>query len=546
MQSSPTKVSSPQKDLELVSPAVRSDLHQFLDHTANEYERLRQLRTKTENTNVVVNENELDSVVRKFEESIYREKARVDSGLLQLTSTFTRLVHETRNKAFKHLDDQLHNFRDNIQFLRDQLAQYRHEHPTVPEFDRRELENRLKQTPEARKTELIDEKLGEIQRSKRAYETNYRTKRHLNNLVDKLRNAPTALQQRNDESYAELNRRFEESLRIIVDEYRPRGLKLFRQKIGPTSHLEVNHRNYFRADVVPTIHYFEPQTKNLVITTIPGAVQSGHHHLAKKKVELDIEFNIPAYHGSIVTPEGRVFLIGGIDDTSDGKSNARTYEFDPKNSSLVRKSNMTEARFGFAITYCKGKIYVFGGIGQNGPLKSCEVYDINANRWSSIPDMSEASVHASVCTFKDRYIYKFGGFSGDQAQSRSIKRYCIQDRTWSSVNVVNELLFPLSACAQINSNEIFVFGGLNEHKKGTNRSFVLTVDIEGNINKTEVTEAVVSLGHADLPIGDGFWNPQTLVNNNNLYVLQNVTNQGNVTGRRLLEYKNGTWDLLNA
>lgn len=535
-------------DVELVSPAVKAQHSQYIEQTAQEYERLRDLHSKVKTSTIKVDETELDGVVRKFEDAIKREKARVDSGLLQLTSTFTKMVHETRNKVYKHLDDQLLVFRDNIQFLRENLTNFKQENVVLPDFDRKELETRLNVTPEQKKIELIDSKHNEITKAKRSVEGIQRQKNHYSALIEKLRTSAQVLQQRNDQSYVELNTKFEEALRVVVDEYRPKGLKQFRKKMGPTTHLDVNYHNYFKAGVTPMIHYFEPQTKNLWIHTIPVVGQTGHQSgLTKKKVELDNEFLIPAYHGSIITPEGRIFLIGGIDDTQkDGTSNARCYEYDPKLTTLIRKSNMAAERFGFAITYSKGKIYVFGGIGKDGnALKTCEVYDIATNKWSALPPMNEASVHACVSVFKDKFIYKFGGYSGDQAQSRTVKRYSIQDKTWSSAEVNYELLYPLSAAAQINANEIFVFGGLREDKKGANRSFVLSVDVDTH-NKDDIAEAVTSLGNADLPVGDGFWNPQTIVQQNSLYVLQNVSHGGNVTGRRLLEYRNGTWDILNA
>ena len=294
------------------------------------------------------------------------------------------------------------------------------------------------------------------------------------------------------------------------------------------------------------MHYFEPETKNLHSITLPtGSQISRDIPLEEKKVELDIEFSIPAYHGSIVTPSGRVFLIGG----DDNQGNRRCYELDQNTLILNRKANMLIPRFGFAITYSRDKIYVFGGINGSGVLASCEVFDIASNKWSSIPDLASPTAHANVCNYRDIFIYKFGGYSKDEGHNTLIERYCLLNKFWTTVTPqVNgdHFVYPLSASSIINANEIFVFGGIKEDRAGTNVSFVLTVDKENTNEKKQWYEGITSIGEANLPFADGFWNPQTIIHQNVLYAIQNISGKGNVLGARLLVYRDKAWESIKA
>ena len=42
-------------------------------------------------------------------------------------------------------------------------------------------------------------------------------------------------------------------------------------------------------------------------------------------VDLNLAFKIPMYHRSIITPNGEIFLIGGMDVISKNKALSHTY-----------------------------------------------------------------------------------------------------------------------------------------------------------------------------------------------------------------------------
>jgi N-acetylneuraminic acid mutarotase len=427
-----------------------------------------------------IDHHELESVQRRFEETVLREKSRVDSDLLRLTTIFTKAVHETRNRIFQNYDRQFATFRENVEFIR-------HAETNRP--------------------------------------ANYAS------LVEKVRASPEIFTRKNQESYNTLYANFEAALQNIANQYQPRTIKPFNLKRGAGEGLEVNLNNYFQTGVAPTAHYFQPDTKSLSVAELPSGTF--------RHVELDIPFTIPAYHGSVVIPDGRIFLIGGIN--ADNSESRKTYLYDPHHKTLVQKNDMSTPRFAFSLTYNKGRIYVFGGINQSGFLSSCEVYDVAADRWTSAAPMKVAVAHPSVCVFKGRYIYKFGGYATKTTLTNTIEKYSIVDDTWTAVNTPSDAkftVFPLAAAAQINANQILVFGGINNDRKGTTGNTILTIDANGH-------ETVSTADSLNLPLAESFWNQQTLVHQNRLYALQNATNpQGNVSGRKLLSFSEKKWNTL--
>jgi len=529
-----------------IDPELRKNHARFLEHTSSEYDRLRQLHTDSHFSSVKIDEAEIESISRKFEETIYREKSRVDANLLHLTSIFTKAVHETRNKSFQHLDRQQQIFRDNINFLRERIASQRHETVAIPEFDRNEFQTRLDKTSDNQKSELIQTKLNEINVAQIRCETRQRTTRHYQSLIEKLRESSHTVQRKNDEAFQDLYINFEAALNNIVNQYNPRSLRPFALKRGPGDELEVRLQDYFKAGVTPSLHYFQPGTTTLQILTVPEANQIDQT-LKTKRVELDTNVLIPDYHGTVTTPEGRIFIFGGIDSANN--ISRKVLEYDPKTNTLHRRSDMLNERYGFAVTYAKGRIYVFGGYGRQGAvIGNNEFYDIKTNTWSALPNSSVATAQSSVVNFRNIYFYKFGGYLQDKSLYGAIERFSLIDNSWTTVVAHTESkvpIYPLCATAQINANEVLIFGGVDEKGRGTRKCFLFTIDQWRSGNTVNFNERITPLEDADLPTADGFWDQQTIAQGDRIYALQNVSDiRGEVVGRRVLEYKNRTWNVL--
>jgi len=98
---------------------------------------------------------------------------------------------------------------------------------------------------------------------------------------------------------------------------------------------------------------------------------------------VDFENNIPDWHGTIATPAGKIYVIGGSDLKAHNKSSKRTYYYRSSNNSLVRLNDMKTPREAFSVCLVNGLIYAIGGISAGvGTLTSCEVYNPETDQWT--------------------------------------------------------------------------------------------------------------------------------------------------------------------
>ena len=64
------------------------------------------------------------------------------------------------------------------------------------------------------------------------------------------------------------------------------------------------------------------------------------------------------------------------------------YTFNISTNTFLRKENMNHPRIKHGIMKMAQKIFVFGGVTDNGfYTKSAEVYDVVQNSWKNLPDM---------------------------------------------------------------------------------------------------------------------------------------------------------------
>jgi len=266
---------------------------------------------------------------------------------------------------------------------------------------------------------------------------------------------------------------------------------------------------------------------------------------------VDFENNIPDWHSTVATPEGKIYVIGGADFKVHNHSSRRTYIYRNQNNSLVRLNDMNIAREAFSCVIINGLIYAVGGISAGeGTLTECEVYDPVADEWNLLPGrLNRKCCQAAICNFKNKYIYKFGGIETKTSDGAKpcelIEKYSIQEGVWVVLKPkIKE--FILSAAFQINNNQIFVFGGVLTTYEKINDSFILNIDKE----PTETLERIVGINQHPLPLREGFWNNQVIPLEGNLYALQNMklgdVYYGSAVGhRKILKFSEKGWNVLN-
>lgn len=81
------------------------------------------------------------------------------------------------------------------------------------------------------------------------------------------------------------------------------------------------------------------------------------------------------FHRSIITPNGKVFLVGGIDVLHKNKSVNSTYFLDMNRNSLELCAHMNLERNSHSLVVAQDSIFVVGGLNSNDEdiyLTSCE------------------------------------------------------------------------------------------------------------------------------------------------------------------------------
>lgn len=83
--------------------------------------------------------------------------------------------------------------------------------------------------------------------------------------------------------------------------------------------------------------------------------------------------------------------------------------------------DMNQPRKSFGCVLLADGIYVFGGCNKSEYLKTCERYNFSLKKWESIPDMNEPRGFFTCIRSPDlRYVYVLGGYE----KNNKVKREC--------------------------------------------------------------------------------------------------------------------------
>jgi N-acetylneuraminic acid mutarotase len=77
---------------------------------------------------------------------------------------------------------------------------------------------------------------------------------------------------------------------------------------------------------------------------------------------------------------------------------------------IAQRRDMMQEKSGFGHCCTKNEIYIAGGQDtQKSELVRVESYDIKRDSWKNLPAMKNARFLPTVCMFRQRYLYVFGG-----------------------------------------------------------------------------------------------------------------------------------------
>lgn len=113
------------------------------------------------------------------------------------------------------------------------------------------------------------------------------------------------------------------------------------------------------------------------------------------------------------------------------------------------------------------KLYVIGGSNSSGYLSSCEEYNIATNKWREIASLNEMKQWVSVCSYKQRYFYAFGGCIIDESKGSPLIEFLDMEdagaKCWNIVKIVagGDLLKAsyMTGVVSVADDCILIFGG---------------------------------------------------------------------------------------
>src|SRR5918993_1066065 len=148
-------------------------------------------------------------------------------------------------------------------------------------------------------------------------------------------------------------------------------------------------KEYVRAQSVDELMRFDPATRRF-------------EQLAPMPERLN--------HVSMVTHDGRIYVVGGLGDVLFGADVRREmWEYDPAADRWRDMPAMPTARGAASAGVIGDTLYVAGGVGENGRvLGTVEAFDFTTGRWERRADMPTAREHAAYAVADDR-LYVLGG-----------------------------------------------------------------------------------------------------------------------------------------
>ena len=205
--------------------------------------------------------------------------------------------------------------------------------------------------------------------------------------------------------------------------------------------------------------------------------------------DLNVDFIIPVDHRTIsLISNGQylIFLLGG-------KNTNYVYMYNPEKKVLEQKENMIGnlERRSFGICSIRNLIYVAGGYLDNEITKSCECFDILTNYWCKIRPLTEPSTDNSLCSYNEKYLFKFGGQLLTFTLCQMIEKYDVGKDKWYVINYIveqslkNSFAFLRNSLSiQISDEEILIMGGINVYYEGTNCCYLMRIkEIEEKVKK---------------------------------------------------------------
>jgi N-acetylneuraminic acid mutarotase len=137
-------------------------------------------------------------------------------------------------------------------------------------------------------------------------------------------------------------------------------------------------------------------------------------------------------HACAASANGKLYVIGGFDNTFSGaNAAATTFEYDPDSDQWTSRATMPTPRGAPACVALNDRIHVIGG-NNTVDLGVHEVYDPAANSWSTSPSMPTPRNHIAGAVLQGRIHVVGGRAAGQGGLMRTHEMFDPATNQWSS------------------------------------------------------------------------------------------------------------------
>uniref|UniRef100_A0A493TWS6 BBSome complex member BBS5 n=1 Tax=Anas platyrhynchos platyrhynchos TaxID=8840 RepID=A0A493TWS6_ANAPP len=157
---------------------------------------------------------------------------------------------------------------------------------------------------------------------------------------------------------------------------------------------------------------------------------------------------IKVYGHATISNNGLIYCLGG--KTDDKKCTNRVFVYNPKKGDWRDLAPMKVARSMFGTAIHKGKIFIAGGVTEEGLTESVEAFDLTTNKWEVLPEFPQERSSISLVTLSGS-LYAIGGFAMIQLESKEfapsevtdIWKYDDEKKEW--IGILKEIRYATGA-----------------------------------------------------------------------------------------------------
>jgi N-acetylneuraminic acid mutarotase len=207
-------------------------------------------------------------------------------------------------------------------------------------------------------------------------------------------------------------------------------------------------------------------------------------------------------HISMLLPDGRVLVMGGINENGDGSISAELY--DPGPGTWTSTGTLVAPRSAYSATLlADGKVLVAGGTSNSGAtaLASADVYDPVSGTWTATGRMTTPRYNATATLLRDGKVLLVGGSSSTVFALASAEIYDPVSGTWTATAAMDTGRARGHTTTLLRDGKVLVVGG--ESSTGALGSVEVYDPISGTWTATGSMVAALSDRYSATLLADG-------------------------------------------